>query len=59
MTRTVDVNSQAKAIPQPEETKEPHAPMITQADWTVDFSQLTAEEIVWRHRAIFHHVRIL
>ncbi|KAL9710241.1 Methionyl-tRNA formyltransferase [Leucoagaricus gongylophorus] len=44
----------AKAIPQPEKIDEPHAPMITQADWTIDFSQLTAEEIVWRHRAISH-----
>ncbi|KXN84403.1 Methionyl-tRNA formyltransferase [Leucoagaricus sp. SymC.cos] len=44
----------AHAIPQPTETDEPHAPMISQADWTIDFSQLTAEEIIWRHRAISH-----
>ncbi|KAJ3560442.1 hypothetical protein NP233_g10838 [Leucocoprinus birnbaumii] len=44
----------AKAIPQPAETQEPHAPMISQADWTIDFSLLTAEEVIWRHRAISH-----
>ncbi|KAF9450600.1 Formyltransferase [Macrolepiota fuliginosa MF-IS2] len=49
------IEGTANEIPQPAETDEPHAPMISQADWTIDFSQLTAEEIVWRHRAISHH----
>jgi methionyl-tRNA formyltransferase len=47
---------QAKADLQPIETGAPHAPMISQADWTINFSQLTAEQIVWRHRAISHQV---
>lgn len=47
---------QAKAYAQPIETDAPHAPMIKQADWTIDFSQLNAEQIIWRHRAISHQV---
>ncbi|EKM77371.1 hypothetical protein AGABI1DRAFT_43653 [Agaricus bisporus var. burnettii JB137-S8] len=50
------IGGTAKAYSQPIETDAPHAPMIKQADWTINFSQLNAEQIIWRHRAISHQV---
>ena len=33
----------------------PHAPFITPADSQPDFARETAEDVVWRHRALAHH----
>ncbi|KAF8162488.1 formyl transferase [Mycena galopus ATCC 62051] len=44
----------AKSTPQPPESPTPHAHSITVADAILDFTTMTAEDIVTRHRAIGH-----
>ncbi|THV04772.1 Formyltransferase [Dendrothele bispora CBS 962.96] len=48
------ISGTAKSVPQPKDAVAPTAPLISYRDSLIDFTSMTAPEIVRRHRAISH-----